>query len=258
MDTLGAVIGPGIALAFLYFYPGQYKILFLLAFLPGLTSVLVTLFVKENKRIQLSKKDHTPVRFFAIFQYWKKSDSVYKRLVLGLLFFALFNSSDVFLLLKMKNIGLSDTEIIGIYIFYNLVYALFSWPLGIVADIVGYKKILIVGLFMFSMVYAGFAINSNFYVFIILFFLYGTYAAATEGISKAWITNTVNQGETAAAIGTFSGLQSICTLVASSLAGFLWITLGATSTFLLSAIVPIIVIFYLIQFLGVSGKTDIK
>src|ERR1035437_3301590 len=172
MDTFGAVLGPSIALVFLYFYPGQYKLLFLLAFLPGIAAVVATFLIKEKKKKTLSKVEHTPVKFFAIFSYWKTSNPTYKRLLTGLLLFALFNSSDVFLLLKMKNAGLSDMKVIGVYIFYNLVYALLSWPVGILADKLGMKKIFLSGLLIFSIVYTGFAFNSNLYVFFALFFLY--------------------------------------------------------------------------------------
>jgi len=63
----------------------------------------------------------------------------------------LFNSSDIFLLLKVKQAGLSDAMIIGVYIFYNLIYALFSFPLGIIADKFGLKKIFIIGLALILM-----------------------------------------------------------------------------------------------------------
>ena len=166
----------------------------------------------------------------------------------GLLLFALFNSSDVFLLLKMKDAGLNDTAIIGVYIFYNLIYALLSWPVGILADKLGLKKIFLSGLFIFSIVYAGFALNSNLYVFFAVFFLYGLYASATEGISKAWISNLVPRKETATAIGTYSGLQSLCALIASSLTGLLWITAGPFTTFIITAVVALVVIAYLFNF----------
>jgi len=248
MDTLGAVLGPSIALVFLYFYPGQYKLLFLLAFLPGITAIVATFLIKEKKKKALSKVEHTPVKFFSIFSYWKTSNHAYKKLLTGLLLFALFNSSDVFLLLKMKNAGLSDIKVIGIYIFYNLVYALLSWPVGVLADKLGMKKIFLSGLLIFSIVYAGFAFNNNLYVFFALFFLYGIYASATEGISKAWISNIVIRNETATAIGTYTGLQSICALVASSLTGFLWITAGPFFTFMITAVVTFFVIIYLFSF----------
>ena len=256
MDTLGAVLGPTMSLVFLYFYPGKYRLLFLIAFLPGIVAVLFTSFIKEKKRKISPETEKTSMVFFQIFNYWKKGNTAYRRLLVGLLLFALFNSSDVFLLLKMKNSGLGDTEVIGVYIFYNLVYALLSWPIGILADKAGMKKIFLSGLIIFAIVYTGFAFNNNLYIFFGLFFLYGIYASATEGISKAWISNIVNRNETASAIGTYTGLQSLCTLVASSLTGFLWITAGPSVTFIVIALVTVIVILYLSYFAITNNKFD--
>ena len=136
--------------------------------------------------------------------------------------------------------------VIGIYIFYNLIYALFAFPIGILADKVGLKKILIIGLLLFSIVYFGMSVSTNLYLFIGLFFLYGIYASATEGISKAWISNIIDKKDTATAIGTFSGFQSICTMLASSLAGLIWFQFGSTLTFLITAIATIIVVAYIL------------
>ena len=245
MDTLGAVFGPVIALTWLYFNPGNYKTLFIVAFGPGLLALLSTLLIKEYKKTVPLKKEIVKANLLAFTSYWKNSPAAYKKLLTGLLLFALFNSADVFLLLKMKETGISDTAIIGIYIFYNLVYALSSYPLGILADKIGLKRIFIAGLFVFAIVYTGFAVNQNIYVFIFLFALYGLYAAATEGISKAWISNLVPKNETASAIGTYSGFQSICALVASSLCGFLWYEFGSVFTFMLTAAVTLIAVVYL-------------
>ncbi len=245
MDTLGAVFGPAIALLYLYFYPENYKTIFLIAFLPGSLAIILTLLVKEKKRtgsIQNEKKRVSP---FAFVSYWKNSPAQYKKLVAGLLLFALFNSSDVFLLLKMKESGLDDTAVIGVYIFYNGVYALLAYPIGIIADRIGLKRIFIAGLVVFAGVYTGFAFNNDLTVFFILFLCYGIYAAATEGISKAWISNIVSGNETATAIGTYSGFQSICALVASSLCGLLWFYFGPVFTFLLTAGITMIVVVYL-------------
>jgi len=134
--------------------------------------------------------------------------------------------------------------VIGVYIFYNLIYALSAFPLGIVADKVGLKTIFIIGLSLFACVYAGFSINTNLYLFFILFLLYGIYAAATEGISKAWITNITNKKDTATAIGTYSALQSICTMLASSLTGFIWFRFGSGAAFMVTALVTLLVVFY--------------
>jgi MFS family permease len=242
MDTLGAVIGPSLALLYLYFYPAQYKTLFFIAFFPGLLAIAASLLLKD-KNISIGKAK-APVHFFSFLNYWKESPLIYRKVVIGLLAFALFNSSDVFLLLKAKEAGIPDTMIIAIYIFYNMVYALFAFPVGIVADKLGLKKIFILGLFLFSIVYFGMSVNENIYIYFALFFLYGLYAAATEGISKAWISNITDKKDIATAIGTYSGFQSICALLASLLAGLIWFKFGAFATFFITGIVTVLIVLY--------------
>jgi MFS family permease len=174
--------------------------------------------------------------------------------VTGLLLFTLFNSSDVFLLLKLKQSGISDTMIIGVYIFYNLIYALFAYPVGIIADKIGMKKMFVIGLVIFSIVYFGMAINTNLYLYFALFFLYGVYASATEGISKAWISNISAKKDTATAIGTFTAFQSICTMLASSIAGLIWYNFSANATFIITGIGTIGIIVYFLLQVRVSDK----
>jgi len=242
MDTAGAVLGPALALVYLYFYPGQYKALFYIAFFPGLLAVVTTFYLKE-KRIK-SERTNASTSFFSFLHYWKKGPAAYRKVVTGLLVFTLFNSSDVFLLLKAKEAGLDDTMVIGSYILYNLVFALFALPLGIVADKVGLKTIFVMGLGIFAVVYLGMAVNTDRYLFFGLFFLYGIYAAATEGISKAWISNIIEKKDTATAIGTYTGFQSIGTMLASSLTGLIWFKVGAAAALLTTALVTLVVMIY--------------
>ena len=245
MDTVGAVIGPSLALIYLYLFPGNYKVLFLLAFIPGIVAISFTFLLKEAKRGS-GKFELTPVSFFSFVRYWKESPSTYKKLVAGLLAFTLINSSDVFLLLKIKEAGLSDTTIIGVYVFYNLVYALAAFPLGKLSDKIGFKRTIIFGFTVFAFVYLGMSISNELHEFVIMFLLYGIYAAATESVAKAWISNISEKKDIATAIGTYTGFQSVFTMIASSFAGFLWLTLGSSSTFLFTSATTFLVILYLI------------
>ena len=253
MDTAGATIGPVLALLFLFFRPGQYNSIFYAAFIPGLISVLLIFLLKEKKQpVSTLVKGN----FFSFFSYWKIASPGYKKLVAGLLLFAFFNSSDVFLLLKTKEaigkdtISLAgttfngDTITIAAYIFYNLVFALSSYPLGILADKLGFKKIFISGLFLFAIVYGGFAFNPSMLTIFILFFVYGIYAAATEGISKAWISNLSHHENTATALGFYTSFESVATLVASILAGAVWTSFGSMYAFLLPATISLFVSVY--------------
>lgn len=243
MDTAGATIGPAVALIFLYYYPGQYKSLFFLAFFPGILAIIATFFLTEKKSVQTSV--FKPYSFFAFISYWRQSNPEYKKLVTALLVFALVNSSDVFLLLKMKSEGVSDTVLIGIYIFYNAVYALAAYPVGILADKIGVKRMLIVGLVIFSVSYGSMAYAGSIGGFVLIFLLYGLYAAATEGIAKAWISNIVSKKDTATAIGTYAGFQSIATLFASVLAGILWYNISPSAVFITAASVTVTVAFFI-------------
>ena len=242
LDTLGAVLGPSLALLFLYFYPKEYKTMFVIAFIPGLLAVLTTFLIKDKNKA--AKAEIKSTSFFSFLGYWKTSPLAYRKIVVGLLAFTLFNSSDVFLLLKAKQAGLDDTMVIGVYIFYNLIYALSSFPIGIIADKIGLKKMFVIGLTVFAVVYFGMSYFNNVYAISGLFFLYGIYAAATEGISKAWISNITDKKDTATAIGTYSGFQSICTMLASTMAGLIWFNFGASITFIISGFVTVLVVLY--------------
>jgi MFS family permease len=127
--------------------------------------------------------------------------------------------------------------------------------MGIVADKIGLKPIFIAGLGLFATVYFGMSLNGNVYIYTILFLIYGLYAAATEGISKAWISNITDRKDTATAIGLFAGFQSICTMFASSFAGIIWYTLGASVMFITTAGVTVLVIFYFLFSVPTSVST---
>ncbi len=244
MDTLGAVLGPSLALVFLYFFPENYRVLFFIAFIPGLFAVIATRRLKE-KVIPSEKTGKTSL--FSFIFYWKQGPQAYRKLVIGLLAFTLLNSSDVFLLLRIKEAGFSDMMVVGLYIFYNLVYALFAYPVGMLADRIGLKSIYIIGLGLFSFVYVGMSFSLSLGYTLGLFFLYGIYAAATEGIAKAWISNISDKKDIATAIGTFSGFQSIFAMLASSLMGLIWFWYDEFFAFMLVGVATFLLIPYFIS-----------
>jgi MFS family permease len=242
-DTLGAVVGPAAALMFLLFFPGEYRFLFLLAFVPGVAAIALTLSLRET----LQRVPTVPrASFLGFMSYWKESSPAYRRLVVALLVFAMVNSSDLLLLLLLREQGASDRNVILAYIFYNIVYAVSSYPLGSLADRYGMRRTYMFGLVLFAIVYAGATRVQSFHTMLLLLGLYGLYAASTEGISKAWITNLVPRNEAATAIGFFTGLQSIAALCASSLAGLLWYMYGAHVPFLVSAMGAVGVLAYFV------------
>jgi hypothetical protein len=209
---------------------------------------LADIYTEENVRMTLSLWEgfsyHEKIKLAGFFDFWKNSSRNYKSLVIGLLSFSLINSSDVFLLLKAKEFGVNDSYVIGLFMFYNLIYAFFSFPLGILADKIGLKIIFLFGLFIFAFTYFGMAFFTGNKLLIFLFFVYGLYAAATEGIGKAWISNLTDRSQMATALGTFTSLQSIATLISSSAAGLIWYSFGADALFIYTGIGTCLVIGY--------------
>ena len=255
MDTLGAAIGPALALLLILLYPGNYGLLFLLAGIPGIVSVLLIFLLKEEKRPSSTLAGGS---FFSFFRYWNIASLPYKKLVIGLLLFALFNSADVFLLLKTKEVTGDDRLTIGAYILYNIVFALAAYPLGALADKIGIKKVFLSGLLLFALVYFLFANAPSAPILYAAFVLYGIYAAATEGITKAWITNLSHGENTATAIGFYTSCESICALFASVIAGWIWGAYGSRVTFSVTAgMALLVVVYFLVTLPGTKEKTAV-
>lgn len=230
LDTLGAAIGPVLALVLLNFYPNNFQLIFLAAFVPSVIAVVFTLFVKDNdvSSNEKSKKNY--------FEFWKSAPNQYKQVLVLITTFSLVNSSDVFLILKSQNITQSSSLAIFGYVFYNIIYAIFSYPLGGLADKYGKQKVFSFGLMIFSAVYFGFAFLSDINLIWILFALYGIYAASTEGVSKAWISDLIPSEQRGSAIGLLTMLSSFSVMLGSFLTGILWDRFGSSFPFLLSAI----------------------
>ena len=241
-DTAGAVVGPIITLLILNTISIGYRNLFILSAIPGVVVILLCFVLKEKKR-ELQKSPEKS-NFFVFITYLKKSPANYRLVVIPLLIFALINSSDFFLLLKVKEYGYSDSNVILFYILFNFSYALFSFPSGRIADKIGLKKVITFGLLIFSLVYVLINVSGSFAWLIFVFLLYGLFSSSTEGMIKALITNIVPSSETATALGTYNSLSSIGVLLSSSIAGLLWNFFGSTVALGFSGLVSFIIFFY--------------
>ncbi len=134
-------------------------------------------------------------------------------------------------------------------------FGLVSYPVGILSDKTGQKNIIFSGLIAFSIVYALFGFVSSWWAFAILFLVYGFYAAATEGISKALISNIVDKTEMATAFGFYNSFASIATMLASTIAGLIWFNFSPQATFIISAVCVSITAMF-IKVFGVQKKQE--
>ena len=211
MDTIGAFFGPILAVILLSVFHFSYQTIFIIAFIPAVIGVATLAFLQRETPIPKPAAG-TAVAKAPISGELKKFVLIY-----GL--FALGNSSDVFLLLKAKSIGLSANWVLMTYVFYNFVYAIAATPAGWLSDKLSRRTLMISGFVVFGVVYTGFAFAPNKLAIWILFALYGFYAAATEGASKALVTDLSTPQNRGTAMGLMHTVQGLLAFVASVVAG---------------------------------------
>lgn len=226
-DTAGAVIGPAVGLGLLAALDEDFRAVFLIALVPAVAGVALLAFIRERPpRPRGDMRKAVPLRELGK-PFW---------IFLGVsLLFALGNSSDVFLILRAKDLGLSNTATVGAYIAFNTTYSLLAMPAGIASDRLGRRNVIGFGYGLFALVYLGFAVGGPGGSAWPLFAVYGLYMALTEGVGKAFVADFVPSEDRATALGLYTGVLGAMILVSSVLAGLMWDHIGASAPFYLGA-----------------------
>ncbi len=214
MDNSGAIVGPIAAFILLYFLPGNYRLIFLLAGIPSVLGIFIIIFgIKEARK---SKET-----LFRKFRFREFSGKYY--LFLAIIFiFTLGNSTDALLMVKANEVGVKVAFIPLVYLVTSLVSVMLSIPVGTLSDRIGKEKILVAGYLVYAVVYFGFGITDSAVSIISLFALYGVYSAATDGIQKAFISENIDKNKQGTGLGIYNALLGITLLPASLIAGLLY------------------------------------
>lgn len=231
MDTAGAVVGPLLALLLLTWFDDRLRLVFALAVIPALLSLLPLLRVRDPSRAGEADGSARPKPALSL----RGFDRRLQLFLLANGVFALGNSSDAFLILRATDVGLSATAAVFAYVVYNLVYASASFPAGAASDRFGRRRVYVVGLFVFAGVYAGFALADRTAFVWPLFAVYGLYMALTDGIARALVADLAPAERRATALGVHGMLIGIAALAASIVAGQLWDHVGPAAPFFLGA-----------------------
>jgi len=250
IDTLGAVIGPVVAFFLLLKYPGDYALICILALIPGLIAFFFTFLIVEKKHVQTDEERATPRKktIDSFKSFYKKSTPEYKKLVYGFFLLALLNSSNMFLVLRAKEVGIGDMYILFGYIVYNLIFALSSYPIGIALDKFGHKKFYIAAIFIFSLTYALFGSTfSTATVCIALFALYGLFSSIEETASKSWLSLHIPEESRGTGFGVQTAFNTIGFLVGSMITGLVWQYTDGGIAFTLTSLLALPVAFYFIK-----------
>ncbi len=235
MDHLGALTGPLIAFGLLYFL--DLRKIFLLSIIPGIVTIIVLLyFVKEVKGEEKKRKISLKGKFSKKFYY----------IIFVFFLFNLGNSSDGFLILKAKEEGIKIFMLPLFWSLLHLIKSMFSVPAGIFSDKLGRKSVIIVGWFIYSLTYLGFAFAKSLLFFVFLFFFYGLYFALTEGVERAMISDYADKKYRGSAFGLYHFAQGISLFFASFIFGILWNYFGSTLPFITGGMISFISIILLL------------
>jgi MFS family permease len=247
MDNSGAIFGPLMAFALLSFLPGNYRIIFLLAGIPGILGIIVLIFgIKEAKK---NKTD-----FLTQFHFRDFSKRFYFFLAI-IFIFTLGNSTDALLLVKANEVGVKVAFIPLVYLITSVISVLLAIPLGTLSDRIGKEKLLVVGFLIYAVVYFGFGITGSIRTIIALFALYGFYSASTDGIQKALVSDIIDEHRKGTGLGIYNGLLGITLLPASLIAGLLYDKVNSHIPFYFGAVTAIISAILMLFFLLSKNKS---
>lgn len=239
-DSAGAVIGPLLSLVLIYFFANNLRLIFYIAVIPGLIGLLLLILLVKEKKLE-SKKEIKKINFS-----WKNLDRRVKFFIIISLIFALGNSSDAFLILRAKNLGLTTQLAVLVYVLYNIIQTLLATPLGKLSDKVGYRKMFAFGLLVFSIVYFLFGFIKNSTLLWFLFPFYGVYIAATDGVSKAYLGEFIKEKQAGSVFGLYQMLIAIATFFASWFGGIIWVKISPSATFYFGALMSFFSFFLLL------------
>ncbi|HEY0068552.1 MAG TPA: MFS transporter [Chloroflexia bacterium] len=231
LDTLGAAVGPLLAYLVLLLTNDDVRAVFAWTVVPGALSVLVLALFLRERGVAHAVEVSRPVRVSGPKVAAPALGKRFWMFTAISVVFAFGNSSDAFIFLRTADLGDSLLLVPLVYFGFNVVYALLATPLGALSDRFGRLPVLLSGYTVFALVYLGWAVAVEGWNAWVLFLVYGVYAAATEGIGRAFVADIVPQEARGTALGWFGGLVSLAALPANLIAGWLWSTIGPSATF---------------------------
>jgi MFS family permease len=245
MDHAGAVTGPLIASAYLYFRPGDYRTLFLLTIVPGLVVILFILRLPDRANPEprtsnpaeprrTPQNPEEPADPVEPRRAWNLGADFHKAMAVILLF-SFGNASDAFLLLRLSDLGTPSFWIPLLWSALHVVKVASSLAGGALSDAFGRRSMIALGWLWYAAIYAGFGFVDTRLTIIAIFLAYGVYFGFTEGNEKAWVADMAPAHARGTAFGIYNAVLGVGTLAASLVFGWIWTHVSPHAAFLTGA-----------------------
>ncbi|MEO0024358.1 MAG: hypothetical protein RL196_799 [Actinomycetota bacterium] len=259
-DTTGAVIGPLLALGLLAIFNSDVRPVLWFAVVPGALSTLAVLFVRDRDEVWRGHRERrlaskasglatvasialpvagavAPVAGVAVPAVAPVASmqvspeplspeplSPRARSAIALIVaFSLLNFPDALLLLHLNQIGLSLSSVVGVYLLFNITNAALSLPAGMLSDRFKPNQVFAVGLLLFAAAYGGMSLTHDLTASVILFVIYGAYAAVQDTVGKSWVSKLAPESRQLWAQSLLQGLSGFGVLIAGLWAGLIWV-----------------------------------
>ena len=233
LDTVGAFIGPLLAIGGMLFFANNIRSALWIGVIPAFISLaIISFIVKEPEKNKYHDKNRAKIKISDI----KNIDAAYWKLiaVAGIFMFGRF--SDIFLLLKARDIGIQVAFVPFIMVVMNAVYALFAYPAGVLSDRINKKIVLLIGMIFLIIadVILGFANSNSMLIFGVIF--WGLHMAFTQGLFLTMVADSAPEALRGTAYGILNFVYGVAMLCSSIVAGALWDKFGPSVMFLVGAV----------------------
>lgn len=231
LDTVGAFVGPLLAVGVMLAWADNFRLAFWLAVIPGVLAVALLALAVQEPVHKATEKRVNPIRWENLkrlgLDYWWVT-------AVGAVF-SLARFSEAFLVLRAMKSGIPIALVPLVMVAMNVVYALSAFPFGKLADKIDPMRLLVAGLVALIAADLVLAHGDHWGVIVAGVALWGLHMGMTQGLLAAMVAKTAPAQLRGTAFGLFNLLTGIVTLVASIIAGALWDRVGATATFYASA-----------------------
>ncbi len=243
MDHLGAAIGPMLATAFLWIWPNQMRLMFLLTLIPGLMVVLILFWgLRESSTPSQKPSDEKQPFQFSL----RPQGRDFRIFLIALIVFSLGNSSDAFLLVRAEELGVAVVYLPLLWFGFHVVKSLGNVLFGRVVDKVGARLPLVLGWLIYAAIYVAFAFATSAWQAWTFFLLYGVYYALTEPSEKTLVANLVGSDQKGVAFGWYNLAIGVAAFPASLLFGWLYQDFGPVVAFGWGASLAIVAVVLLL------------
>jgi MFS family permease len=227
LDTVGAFLGPLLAVGLMLLWANDFRAVFWVAILPGLMAVALLLFGIHEPEHRQTSKGRNPIRWDNL----TRLASAYWWVVGFGAIFALARFSEAFLVLRAQHSGIPVALVPLVMVAMNLIYALSAYPFGKLSDQMSHMRLLALGLLVLIVADLVLAMNDHWGAVLLGVGLWGLHMGMTQGLLATMVADTAPADLRGTAYGFFNLASGLSMLIASVLAGFLWDQFGASFTF---------------------------